>query len=253
MPLFTLSKRLSSTALLVAIAAATSLGQTPTSQANYEQAKKFNSDFLKQYVYGSAVSPKWIGKTEKFWYSYKTSEGTRYWLVDPQTKTKVPLFDCDLLAALLTEATEKARDADDLKISGLKLDKTGDKMTFSADKLDFEFIRSTGALTKKDKKKSEAGDDARERTRRGGTRGRRGGDGEDSEKKKEDENKERDRLYKAARKSYEEKKKNGGKKKEEDRRKYLSATIKAVRDPSESTEQSWAQGVNLITLGEDDE
>ena len=44
-----------------------------------------------------------------------------------------------------------------------------------------------------------------------------------------------------------------GKKKEEDRRKYLSATIKAARDPSASSEQSWAQGVNLIALGDDDE
>ncbi len=44
-----------------------------------------------------------------------------------------------------------------------------------------------------------------------------------------------------------------GKKKEEDRRKYLSATVKAVRDPSESTEQSWAEGVNLIAIGDDDE
>ena len=44
-----------------------------------------------------------------------------------------------------------------------------------------------------------------------------------------------------------------GKKKEEDRRKYLSATVKAVRGPSKSSEQSWAEGVNLIAMGDDDE
>ena len=43
-----------------------------------------------------------------------------------------------------------------------------------------------------------------------------------------------------------------GKKKDADRRKYLSATVKAMRDPTESTEQSWAEGVNLISGADDD-
>ena len=131
------------------------LAQDPN-QANFELAKKFSSKFLGQFVYGGSVSPKWIGKTDRFWYSYKTNEGTQYWLVDPEARSKVALFDREKLAFLLTEECRKPRDAGDLKISGLKLDKTGETMTFSADSLEFEFNRSTGKLTNKGKKKRAA-------------------------------------------------------------------------------------------------
>ncbi|MAB89164.1 MAG: hypothetical protein CMJ90_06875, partial [Planctomycetes bacterium] len=177
-------------------------------KANYDQAKKFSSSFLRQFTYGGAVSPQWIGKTDRFWYSFKTSDGTHYWLVDPKKKTKVELFDREALAAQLTEASRKARDAGDLKISSLKLDDDGDKMTFSADKLEFEYERSTGKLTKKEKKdKKAATPPAQSR------RGRRGS----SEKKEteEDITKRRDKVFDDNLKKYY-KKKNGKEEEEEE-------------------------------------
>ena len=40
---------------------------------------------------------------------------------------------------------------------------------------------------------------------------------------------------------------------DQDRRKYLSATVKAVRTPSESVEQRWSEGVSIIAMGQDEE
>ncbi|NRA95771.1 MAG: DPP IV N-terminal domain-containing protein, partial [Planctomycetes bacterium] len=176
-------------------------------KANYDQAKKFSTSFLRQFTYGSAVSPQWIGKTDLFWYSFKTSDGTHYWLVDPNRKSKVELFDRESLAAQLTEACRKARDAGDLKIASLKLDDTGEKMTFTADEFEFEYERSTGKLTKKDKKKKAAAAPSRSRRSRSS----------DDEKKEteEDLTKRRDKVFDDNLKKYYKKKKNGGKEEEE--------------------------------------
>src|SRR5581483_2131877 len=61
-------------------------------QANYKQAFKYSSDYLRQFVYDYAVTPNWIGKTDSFWYSYRTSKGTNYYRVNPRHATKEPLF-----------------------------------------------------------------------------------------------------------------------------------------------------------------
>jgi dipeptidyl-peptidase 4 len=58
-------------------AAYTQPGQV--THANYKQAFHFNSDFLGQFVYSTGVAPQWIGNTDAFWYSYRTSHGTDYW------------------------------------------------------------------------------------------------------------------------------------------------------------------------------
>src|SRR5437016_3700570 len=51
--------------------------------ANYKQAFHYSNAFLQQFVYDMTVMPNWIGKTDTFWYSYRTSKGTQYWRVDP--------------------------------------------------------------------------------------------------------------------------------------------------------------------------
>src|SRR5437868_15307257 len=77
--------------------------------ANYPLAQKFNKDFVAQHVREVSVAPQWIGKTDVFWYSVRTTTGTRYWKVDPSKKEKVPLFDHVALAAALSEASKIGR------------------------------------------------------------------------------------------------------------------------------------------------
>ena len=42
--------------------------------ANYKQAYKYSPEFLRQFVYSTAVQPTWIGKTDSFWYQYNTRD-----------------------------------------------------------------------------------------------------------------------------------------------------------------------------------
>src|SRR5215510_11377620 len=83
---------------------------TRVQPANYKQANKYSNDFLKQFVYSTAVEPRWIGKTDVFWYEYRTSNGKQWYRVDPRAATKLPLCDRARLAAQLSEEVRKPLD-----------------------------------------------------------------------------------------------------------------------------------------------
>jgi len=147
----------------------------PANKANYHLAKKFSSTFLRKFTYDSSVTPAWIGDSETFWYRFRTSEGRRYWLVDAVAKTKVPLFDHDHLAALLSVACETPIDPEAMDLRSLKFDDKGDEMTFSAKGKSFTYKRSTEKLEKKEKKKDgDAADSSTPPRRTGRTRFSRG-------------------------------------------------------------------------------
>ena len=95
----------------------------PAAIPNWQLAEKFSSTRLRKFVYSTSIRPSWIGKTDRFWYSYRTSKGTRYWVVDAKARTKRLLFDHDRLAAELSAATQKAQIAHSLTLSGLKVDR----------------------------------------------------------------------------------------------------------------------------------
>ncbi|MCH8829051.1 MAG: hypothetical protein IID45_05685 [Planctomycetes bacterium] len=76
------------------------------------------------------MRPNWIGKTDSFWYSYRTSRGTDYVRVDPVKRTKKPLFDHVKLAAQLSVMTKRPLDPNQLSLSRMSLDSAGLKMKF---------------------------------------------------------------------------------------------------------------------------
>ena len=84
--------------------------------ANYKQAFKYSAEYLRQFVYSTSVLPNWIGKTDAFWYSYRTSQGTQYYRVIPKQTGKEPLFDHVKLATLLSEMTQKPVEANALPL-----------------------------------------------------------------------------------------------------------------------------------------
>src|SRR5947209_12644766 len=67
--------------------------RTPPARTNYKQALKYSAANLTPLSYSTNVVPGWIGKSDSFWYAYRTSKGTRYWRVDPGQKSKKLLFD----------------------------------------------------------------------------------------------------------------------------------------------------------------
>src|SRR5262249_5630544 len=99
-------------------------------------------------VYDTAVRPVFIGKTDVFWYSYRTSSGTRYWKVNPRQRTKEPLFDQVKLGTQLSEAVQKPLDHNRPPLIRVPLDDEGKKLPFAAEDWRLQYARAADNLPK---------------------------------------------------------------------------------------------------------
>ena len=108
-------------------AVTTAKGETVSENAathvapNYALEERFLPDQLNKLVFDLAVTPHWFSESDRFWYSFQTTEGTRYYLVDPVKKSKTPLWDNAKVAAALSTLTNFPYDAQHLPIKRLKL------------------------------------------------------------------------------------------------------------------------------------
>ncbi len=93
---------------------------TPVTRANYELAERFSPEKLKSMVFSTFVDANWLKESDRFWYSYETSNGKLYNIVDPVRKTKNVLFDHDEMAAKLTLITKDPYDGQNLPIERIK-------------------------------------------------------------------------------------------------------------------------------------
>ena len=78
---------------------------------NYALAERFSAKAVNNMVFSTQIVPNWFRDSDKFWYSWKTSDGTKYYIVDPAAGTKTELFDMDKLAMQLTEIVKDPFDA----------------------------------------------------------------------------------------------------------------------------------------------
>ena len=85
-------------------------------KANYELASRFSQKRVGQLVYSTRITPNWFAGSDRFWYSWKTAEGTKYYIVDPATGKKSEIFDMDWLAMRVTEVTRDPYDAQHLPL-----------------------------------------------------------------------------------------------------------------------------------------
>ena len=96
----------------------------------YLQAEKFTADKLSNMLFSTLVDPHWFQQGNRFWYQYKTSEGTFWYIVDPAKKQKEPLFDREKMAARLSEIVQDPFEARHLPIRNLKASEDGRSFTF---------------------------------------------------------------------------------------------------------------------------
>ena len=96
----------------------------------YLQAEKYTREKLGTMLFSTMVDPHWFQKGNNFWFEYKTSEGTFWYVVDPAARTKKLLFDRDELAAQLTEIVQDPFEARHLPITNLKAKEDGRTFTF---------------------------------------------------------------------------------------------------------------------------
>jgi dipeptidyl-peptidase 4 len=84
---------------------------------NYELAARWMPQRVGRMVFDTTVTPRWLEHSDRFWYTFQTREGRKFFLVDPIRKTKAPLFDHAKMAASLTMITRIPYDAQHLPFS----------------------------------------------------------------------------------------------------------------------------------------
>lgn len=99
----------------------------------YLQAEKFTQSKLNTMLFSTTVDPHWFQQGNSFWFEYKTSEGTFWFVVDPNSRTKKQLFDRDELASQLTEIVHDPFEARHLPIRNLKVKEDGRTFTFEVE------------------------------------------------------------------------------------------------------------------------
>jgi dipeptidyl aminopeptidase/acylaminoacyl peptidase len=100
----------------------------PVTESNYAAAERFTFAKLRQMAYSSPVEPKWLELSDRFWYTYRTSEGTRWWIVDARRGTKRPLFDNHYMASEISRVTKDPYDEQNLPVGNIRF--TADEKAF---------------------------------------------------------------------------------------------------------------------------
>ncbi len=116
--------------------------QTNAVKANYALAAKFSPRKLNKMVFSTSVDPHWLKKSDRFWYVYETSEGKKWYIVDPVKPEKKLLFDNDKLAASLTRIVKDPFDAQHLSLDSMRFIKDENWIHFE--------VKSTQEVEKRD-------------------------------------------------------------------------------------------------------
>lgn len=116
--------------LLAMLSAYCAFGVAQERLLEYLQAEKFTQEKLNNMLFSTRVTPNWMQKGSKFWYEYKTTQGTNWYIVDASTRSQRQLFDLDELAAQLTEIVKDPFDAQHLSIRNLKAKEDARTFTF---------------------------------------------------------------------------------------------------------------------------
>ena len=90
-------------------------------KANFKAAEKFSQANLSKMLKTTSVSPQWFEESDKFWYSYTTTSGKFFYLVDPARRTKSKLFDNLEFSAKLSDLTRRPVNHNNLKLEELDL------------------------------------------------------------------------------------------------------------------------------------
>jgi dipeptidyl-peptidase-4 len=122
--------------------------QTPATKANYQLAARFSPKKLEKMIFSTQVDAHWLKKGDRFWYMYETTEGKKWYVVDPSKIEKKPLFDNDKLAAAITRIVKDPFDSKHLGLDNLKFIKDENWIQFE--------VKSTQDEQKKDSTKKDS-------------------------------------------------------------------------------------------------
>ena len=95
---------------------------------NYALAESFSAKRVGQMVFSTTVKPEWFRNGNRFLYTWKTSEGTNFYIAEPATGTVKPVFDMEKLAMQITEIVKDPFEARHLPIRNLRIDPENDNV-----------------------------------------------------------------------------------------------------------------------------
>lgn len=122
-------------------------------RANYEQAERFREMAEPPIAkLSTGIRPTFLKNSDKFWFEYRTEEGSKYYLVDPDKRRKTLLFDNATLLAKVSEITRKAYNT---KSPGLffEFEKDNETINFSLGSDKFTYNTRTQELRQAEKAK----------------------------------------------------------------------------------------------------
>jgi len=118
-------------------------------KANYAMAARFSPKKLDKMIFSLSVEPHWLKLSNRFWYTYETSEGKQWIIVDPSKNEKKAMFNKDKIAAEITKIIKDPFDGQHLPIDSLKFIKDENSIQFEV-KSTLDIAKEEGA--KKDAK-----------------------------------------------------------------------------------------------------
>ncbi|MEO6316891.1 MAG: DPP IV N-terminal domain-containing protein [Chitinophagaceae bacterium] len=129
--------------------------QLPPVKANYQLAARFSPKKQEKLLFSTTVDAHWLKRGSRFWYSYETTDGKKWYIVDPVKGEKRFMFDNAKLAAELTKIIKDASDAQHLLIDSIRFIKDERtiqfelKSTADADRKDSAEVAKKDSLAKK--------------------------------------------------------------------------------------------------------
>src|SRR5690349_3300590 len=117
----------------------------PNTKANYQLASRYSPKKLDKLVFTTSVDPHWLKQSNRFWYSYETTNGRNWYLVDPAKGDKRLLFDNAKLASQLTLIVRDPMDAQHLNIDSLRFVKDENWIQFQVQSTEDSVIKDTAA------------------------------------------------------------------------------------------------------------
>jgi hypothetical protein len=140
---------------LLFVALVTQAQLTPVVKANYQAAARFSPRKLDKMVFTLNVDPHWLKKSNRFWYMYETSEGKKWYIVDPVKGEKKLLFDNEKLAAAITRIVHDPFDAQHLGLDSMRFIKDENWIQFEVKSTQDEVKEKTDTVKNNDMEKVE--------------------------------------------------------------------------------------------------
>ena len=120
-------------------------------KANFKMAEKFMT--IEESLGSLKVEPHFLDNSDRFWYSYKTDNGTHFYLVDPEKKSHELLFDNHQLVKKLTELTGEPFSEETLRVKNLMIDEESGMLHFSVNYVNYLYHPKNNELTQAGKTK----------------------------------------------------------------------------------------------------